>query len=314
MRFVWWGLGLVVGYLVLAPLLMVGALWAMLTAGVIDWSGEGRAAPEDPLVIGYRGDPGAAFGWPFETVRYRTELGEAEAWVVPAGSPSDTWAIWVHGIGGTRENGYRIVKTLHEAGLPVLMISYRNDRMAPRSADGLYSFGLSEWPDLETAVDYAVGRGAQRVVIAAESMGAAVTGQYLKRGNNTERVAGLVLDAPALDLPEIIRAGGQRYWVPVADYVNWAGQEVWKLGARDLSEAVTLDAVAEFAGPIFLVHGTGDPLVPYSISERLVAKRPDITFWSTESSRHPMSFEEDRAGYAAALRAWVDDLMAGTPN
>jgi len=308
MRWVWWGVGIVVGYLVLAPVITVGALWAMLTAGIVPWSKEGPGLPTDPLTIGYRGDPKVAFGWEFEAVNYPTELGAAAAWVVPGAPDEKLWAIWVHGIGGIRENGYRMVRTLHEAGLPVLMITYRNDAGAPRSADGLYSFGLGEWPDLQAAVEYAVSRGAERVAIAAESMGAAITGQYLKRGNNRERVVGLALDAPALDFAAVVYAGGKRHRVPLSDYVSAAGLELWRLGWRDLRDAVSLDAVVEFPGPVFVAHGTRDPLVPFSISERLVGRRPDIKFWKTDADRHPMSFESDREGYASALRAWVEEV------
>jgi predicted esterase len=310
MRLVWWGVGIVVGYLVLAPVITVGALWAMLTAGVVPWSKDGPGLPTDPLTIGYRGDPKAAFGWEFEAVTYPTELGDAAAWAVPGAAGEKLWALWVHGIGGIRENGYRMVKPLHEAGLPVLMITYRNDVGAPRSADGLYSFGLSEWPDLQAAVDYAVSRGAERVVIAAESMGAAITGQYLKRGNNRERVVGLALDAPALDFSSVIYAGGRHYWVPLSDYVATAGLELWRFAWRDVREAVSLDAVVEFPGQVFLAHGTRDPLVPFSISETLVERRPDIMFWKTDADRHPMSFESDREGYAKALAAWLATVRA----
>lgn len=306
MRFVWKGVWLVAGYLVLAPVLAAAVLWGMLTAGIVAWSPEGPGLPEDPLTIGYRGDPQAAFGWAFEVVTYPTELGPAAAWVIPAAEEEPLWGIWVHGIGGIRENGYRMVRTLHDAGLPVLMITYRNDSEAPRSADGLYSFGLSEWPDLEAAVDYAVGRGAERVVIAAESMGAGITGQYLLHGGNVERVAGLALDAPALDFPAVIHAAGRRYWVPFSDYGAAAAHELWRLVRTDLRDAVSLDAVAAFPGPIFVAHGTRDPLVPFSISETLAAKRPDIVFWKTDADRHPMSFEADREGYAAALSAWLE--------
>jgi fermentation-respiration switch protein FrsA (DUF1100 family) len=310
MRFVWWGLGIAVGYLVLAPVIAVVALWVMLTAGIVPWSPDGPGLPTDPLTIGYRGDPKAAFGWEFEAVTYPTALGDAAAWVVPGAPDERLWAIWVHGIGGIRENGYRMVKTLHEAGLPVLMITYRNDVDAPRSDDGLYSFGLSEWPDLQAAVDYAVSRGAGDVVLAAESMGAGITGQYLKRGNNVERVVGLALDAPALDFPAVIYAGGKRYWVPLSDYVVGAALELWRFVRVDLREAVSLDTVAEFPGPVFVAHGTRDPLVPFSISERLVGERPDIMFWKTDADRHPMSFESDREGYAKALAAWVAAVRA----
>ncbi len=296
-------------YLLVAPLVLVAVLGAMLTAGVVDWSGEKSAAPSDPLLIGYRGNPKAAFGWEYETVLYPTDLGDAEAWLIPAPQPASLWAIWVHGIGGTRENGYRMVETLHQRGVPVLMIAYRNDKGAPKSPDNLYSFGLGEWRDLEAAVTFAVERGAVRVAILAESMGAGIAGQYLMRADNTDRIAGLALDAPALDFPAVIRAGGERYWVPLSDVITAAGLQLWTLFRRDLREAISLDAVAAFEGPVFVAHGRRDPLVPFAISERLAARRPDLLFWTTDADRHPMSFESDRDGYRRMLGQWLGDVQ-----
>ncbi len=298
------------GYFARAPVVVAFGLGWMLTGGNVDWSEKNGPRPSDPVIIGYRGDPQAAFGYQFETTTYPTELGDAEAWVIPDREPSELWAIFVHGIGGIRENGYRIVQVLHEAGVPVVLITYRNDDGAPMSEDGLYSFGLTEWRDLEAAVDWTVARGAQRVVIAAESMGAAITGQYLKRGANTQRIAGLALDAPALDFPAVVYAGGKRYWVPFSDMVATAALEISKWQRRDLRDAVSLDAVAAFDRPLFVAHGTRDPLVPFSISERLSQARPDIIFVRNDADRHPRSFEADQATYRAQLNAWIRTVQA----
>src|SRR3569833_4460233 len=83
------------------------ALALALTPGFVDWSQSHQPVPKDPLEINYRGDPKTALGLDFETVHYDTELGPAEAWLVPAAAPSRIWAVFVHGIGGLRENGYR---------------------------------------------------------------------------------------------------------------------------------------------------------------------------------------------------------------
>lgn len=84
---------------------------------------------------------------------------------------SGPWAIYVHGVGGIRENGYKQLSIINEAGIPTLMITYRNDRGAPAEANGLYSFGTREWRDLDVAVTYLLGRGAPKIIIAAELMG-----------------------------------------------------------------------------------------------------------------------------------------------
>jgi pimeloyl-ACP methyl ester carboxylesterase len=298
------------GYFVVAPVVAALALGWMLTAGNVDWSEKNGPRPADPVIIGYRGDPQTAFGYAFENATYPTELGDAEAWVIPAQEHSELWAIFVHGIGGIRENGYRIVQVLHEAGIPVVMITYRNDEGAPAADDRLYSFGLTEWRDLEAAVDWTAARGARRVVIAAESMGAAITGQYLMRGSNTARVVGLALDAPALDFAAVVYGGGKRYWVPFSDLVATAALEISKWQRRDLREAVSLDAVAAFDGPLFVAHGQRDPLVPFAISERLAAARPDMIFVSNDADRHPRSFEADPTTYRAKLQAWIGLVSA----
>lgn len=304
-----WGLGLIATYLLLAPLLMVVALFFLLTAGFVDWAGAKRSdKPTDPRQIGYFGAPDTAFRWRFETQHYPSPLGPAEAWLIAGERP--VWAIFVHGIGGTRENGYRMVEPLVAAGYPVLMITYRNDAAAPRGPDGLYSFGLAEWPDLEAAVAHALGQGAERILLVGESMGGAIIGQYLAQGRHADRVVGLALDAPALDVNEVIAVGGRRYWVPLSEIVAPLGLATWALVRTDLRRAVSLPAIAGFEGPIFVAHGTRDPLVPFSITERLAAARPDIRLFRTEAGEHLMSFATDRAGYHSALAAWIADVEA----
>jgi uncharacterized protein len=68
-------------------------------------------------------------GHPFQDVTYRGPLGSYPAWLVPG--VRDTWAILVHGNAMDRLDTIKVVPALHRLGLPVLMISYRNDAGAP---------------------------------------------------------------------------------------------------------------------------------------------------------------------------------------
>ena len=112
---------------------------------------------------------------------------------------SRTWAIVVHGINSTPETGLRIVPALHRAGLPTLLITYREDLGAPPSPDGFHHMGQTEWRDLGAAARYALAHGARRLILVGYSMGGAIVSQFMERSPLAPRVAGLVLDAPALD-------------------------------------------------------------------------------------------------------------------
>src|SRR5690554_5051324 len=116
---------LVVGYVVIGSWQAANLLDNTLRVGTPTAQSSGWPAPESPADIGYEGDPQQAYGYGFDNVVLDGQLGELPAWLIPAATAnaSAPWAIFVHGIGGRRENGYRFLPTLHDAGLPVLMIS-----------------------------------------------------------------------------------------------------------------------------------------------------------------------------------------------
>lgn len=282
----------------------------LLSPGGIDWSGAGNAnPPTDPFELGYRGDPQAALGLPFETVHYTTELGDAEAWFVPAANMDGPWAVYVHGIGGIRENGYRQLSILHEAGIPTLLITYRNDKGAPAEQDPLYSFGVNEWRDLDAAVNWLLGRGAPKVILVGESMGGAIVGQFLMHSTATDKVVALALDAPALDFTEVVADKIGARMIPLARTLANAGIFVFDLYRRaELNKAVSMDAVAKFPVPLFLAHGTSDSLVPVTISERLVAARTAPTSYLQTGANHLLSFKENPERYRAEMGGFLKSL------
>ena len=123
-------------------------------------------------------DP-AAIGLAAEDVLIDVEGGTAPAWLIRAEPASDevaagVWAIMVHGRGATRQEGLRAVRTARELGMTSLLISYRNDGLAPSASDGRYGLGSTEWRDVEGAIAYALQHGAREVVLFGWSMGGAI--------------------------------------------------------------------------------------------------------------------------------------------
>ncbi len=283
----------------------------LFKVGEVDWSGAGQPAPSDPLTLGYRGDPKAALGLDFTTVHYDTDLGPAEAWLVPATAPTKTWAIYVHGVGGIRENGYKQLSILREAGLPTLLITYRNDAGAPKGQPAFYSLGLTEWRDLDAAIGWMLANGADRVVLVAESMGGAITGQFLRHSDKAGKVEALVLDAPAVDFQQAATDILERFHLPFAPILSAIGMQVLSIeSGLPYTDTRTTPQVAAFPGPIFLAHGRGDRLVPIATSEELVRLRQGgapTTFLETDAD-HLRSFEEDPAKYRSELLTFLAAL------
>jgi pimeloyl-ACP methyl ester carboxylesterase len=287
------------------------ALAWSLTPGQVDWSLSHQPSPKDPMELGYRGDPKTALGLDFETIHYQTELGPAEAWLAPAAAPSSTMAIFVHGIGGIRENGYRLLSILHAAGLPTLMITYRNDDNAPASKPAFRTFGLTEWRDLDAAAGWALGHGASHLVIVGESMGGAVAGQFLAHSTHAGAVSALVLDAPAVDFEVVADWALAQYHVPLGDQLASIATSVashWS--PVPLSDANVFDAVAGFPGPVFIAHGSTDQLVPFTLSQKLVAARQGPTVFFQTSADHLHSYKEQPEKY----RQELGDFLAALPK
>ncbi len=283
-----------------------------LTVGGETAQGSGWPAPQGPQDIGYVGDPGAAFGYAFEEIALAADIGDMPAWLVPpegGNQGAERWAIFVHGIGGRRENGYRFLPVLHEAGLPVLMLSYRNDEGAPAAPEGVHAFGLTEWQDLDAAVAYALANGAGSVVLVAESMGGGIVGQFLRRSPRAERVGAIVLDAPAIDFPGVMLDQMRRLGVPLAGLVGRGGTWLfaWRTGV-DFGDAVVTGPLAGFTGPLFLSHGAADRLVPIETSDWLARERRSPTDYLRTEADHILSWKEDPARYDAALSGFLATL------
>jgi dienelactone hydrolase len=146
-------------------------------------------------------------------------------------------------------------------GLPGLLLTYRNDIDAPRSPDGRYHLGLTEWEDLEAAVRYALANGARDVVLEGYSMGGQIVLQFMARSPLAQHVRAIVLESPALDWNAMVARRAQSRGVP--SFMTWVGKRV--ASARAGLDWDQLDRRRHTAGittPILLFHNAGDTVAP----------------------------------------------------
>lgn len=267
------------------------------TAVVLD------AGPFDP-------DPGAR-GLAFHDVDVPGPLGPYPAWFVPAGG--DTWVVMVHGRGGSRREGLRVLPALHERGHPVLVVSYRNDEGAPASPDGHDHLGDTEWADVEAAVRHALGHGARRVVLFGWSMGGALTGAFLDRSPEASAVAAVVWDAPLVDWRATLRQQARNRRLPpgltplaTAVTARRIGIDFERFDLRRHPPAVR--------PPTLVVHGTEDTAVPVATSRALVSAAPGLgwpmRYLEVPAVEHTAAWNADPAAYERAVTSFLADVLA----
>lgn len=275
-------------------------------------------------------DP-AAVGLPFEEVQIEVDGGTAPAWLVPAapaapgaGAPSsDTWAIMVHGRGASRLEGLRAIRVARELGLSSLLISYRNDGLAPSAADGRYGLGSTEWRDVEAAIGYALEHGAHEVVLFGWSMGGAICLQTADLSRYHHLIRAMVLDAPVINWVDVLAHHAELNRIP--SVVGRYGQLMMShpLGRRLTGLAAPVDLKAmdwvsravELRTPTLVLHSVDDEYVPYGPSAVLAEKNPDmVTFEAFSTARHTKEWNVDPERWESLVTAWLRQQLAPRPT
>ena len=249
---------------------------------------------------------------PSQNVLIGSPAGPCPAWFFPA--ESSTWVIQVHGRGATRAECLRAVPVLHAAGLPSLVVSYRNDGEAPRSRGGAYSLGAAEWRDVDAAIAYALRHGAERVLLMGWSMGGAVALQTAVNSGNRDRIAGMILESPVVDWRTVLRfqANKAGMHAPLPDLAMGALSVPFTArmsGAEDAIHFDRLDMVSraeELAVPILILHSEDDGFVPADASHALAEARPDlVTMPRFTVARHTKIWNYDQTGWSTAITDWL---------
>ncbi|MCO1577134.1 alpha/beta fold hydrolase [Crossiella sp. SN42] len=266
----------------------------------------------------FNGDPKQALGLDFSTVSVASELGPMPAWLVRPEPAKDTglWVVQVHGRGASRDETLRVVPALRKLGLASLSVTYRNDKGAPISPDGLYHLGDSEWRDAEEAVRFALRNGARRVVLFGYSMGGAIIGQLLARSPLAGQVAAVVLDAPVLSWRKTLdwqagERGLPQFLTPIAEVVSR-----WRSGI-DFDRLELIERPPATKPPTLLIHGAADGTVPVQASRDL-AEQARRLGWPLEyqevpGADHVAAWNLNPAAYEQRISGFLSRTLALPP-
>lgn len=248
------------GVLAYAGYLML--VFVVQRAIVFPGAGTGGASPDAPP------PPGVERLW------LEVSFGRVEAWLLDAGAGTPV-ALFAHGNGESIEDWKVPMERLREAGLSVLLVEYPGYGRS----DGRPSRGtIAEV--FEAAYDrVSAGRApsAPTVAIGRSLGGGAVADLTLRR-----TVDALILMSTLSSATE----------------VAWRSFLVPRWLVRDRFDVVS--AVSAYPGPVLLMHGTRDEVLPFGHASRIAAARPGLEVV-------PMA-----CGHNDCLAVWpetVDDVL-----
>ncbi|MFF8817863.1 alpha/beta hydrolase family protein [Leucobacter sp. NPDC015123] len=254
---------------VLRPVVAVdnGALVAGCTGRMVGWW------YTDPAEPGYRVEP----------IRYDTELGPMDAWIVHPRRPrKKRWAVHVHGRGASPAETFRGIEPFARAGITSLIVTYRNDLGQPAGLNGRYGMGLSESRDVDAAIAEARSRGAERVTLMGWSMGGTASLVSVANGSHRAVIDGLVLESPGADWAGILRDKASEAGLP--GWIATAGMMLLACGTVSSGEEDGIDFAAlapeELARsldvPTLILASPDDRFVPWHGARAIADARPDL--------------------------------------
>ncbi|WP_040441953.1 alpha/beta hydrolase family protein [Ktedonobacter racemifer] len=232
-------------------------------------------------------------------------LGTMPAWFVPGQQP--IWVVLVHGATGTQEQGLRAFKTLANLGFPILDITYRNDTNAPASTDGLSHLGDTEWEDVEASIKYALGQGAQSILLYGISMGGTIVEVFLARSSYTDHIHAVILDSPVLDWRATIESQTRKNRLP--SFIARGAEAVISRRTHINFEALNLLTQPPRGVPTLLFHGIDDTSAPIALSDKFASIHPAITYVRFPDAEHTQCWNANSQEYESQLRTFLEDAV-----
>lgn len=215
----------------------------------------------------------ADFGLEFEETVVRSPGGDLPAWFIPARAGQlGPGVVLVHGWDSARDRMLANVQFLHAAGFHCLTFDVRGNGANPAEtlplsagefgADALAGFAtLIARPEVTTGALLGHSMGAIGALLAAAA---------------DPRVAAVVSSSTPSDprrlVSETFRLAGLHFPAPIAGPLSWlTTREFLRPRGHRVRDISALEAVARYRGPILLVHGEFDQVIPPRHAERLRA-------------------------------------------
>lgn len=222
-----------------------------------------------------------------EQVWLGTAQGRVEAWFVPAAESGDAPAVvFAHGNAELIDYAVADARALRELGLSVLLVEYpgfgRSEGRPTRGSIGETFLVAYDWLASREGVD------GSRIVGMGRSLGSGAITDLAE----ARPLAAMVLVSPFTS----VGAFARRYLVP-------------SFLARDRFD--NLAVLRRWDGPVLLLHGRRDTVIPHAHSERLAAAAPEARLVSLDCGHNDCP--PDPRAYDELVRSFLVDAAVLPP-
>ncbi|MDB4855570.1 alpha/beta hydrolase [Acidimicrobiia bacterium] len=269
--------------------------------GTSGWSGQatqGVYTPKSVVNIEY------------EDIFYQSDIGQFPAYLTSSGD--DGVVIFVHGFRGdySREVFAQLrAKDLMDMGFRSMIISYRNDRGLPKDPSGIFQYGVSEWKDIDAAIDEAI-KISENVVLWGISGGGGPVSSWIQNTDDISKVSGIIYEAPVISFWESVEVNGAaRFpWLPQGLFSYFKIVTELRYGV-DFDSMDFRDAVINSDIPVLLFHGDDDEWVPVEMSDLIAESRnKNFTYIRSENVGHVTSWNADPENYVLQMSEFLSSL------
>ncbi len=221
---------------------------------------------------------------------------------------SDKTVIFVHGVTTSIKGMYKYYSIFENAWN---IIGY-DHRGHGKSGGGLPSYGVFEKHDLKNIVDWAYSQfpGTKKLLVYGESMGAAVTLQYLELDNRPDLV---IADSPFTSLKELSFFHIKRLHLSFLKHlIFFLANVITRLYAGYfLSSADPSQSLGSYSKPILFIHSTSDKIIPYQFSEKLSSQCTNSELLLIDGADHTLEIVIDRQKYVSTVKSFIKKYIQG---
>ena len=248
----------------------------------------------------------------YEYIEYESDLGMFPAYLTSEGETGVV--IFVHGFRGAFERDFTAMlraPDFENLGYRSMIISYRNDANAPKDPSGLYQYGVTEWIDLDNAIKYVEQNiNPDKIVLWGTSGGGGPVTSWLQNNPDSERVDGIIFEAPVISFWESVEVNGKaRYpFIPELFFPYIKLFTEVRYGV-DFDTMDFRDALVTSEVPVLLFHGDDDEWVPVDMSDYIADnRRTNFTYIRMSNVGHVTSWNADPVRYIFEITKFLNSL------